>query len=243
MLIKHKEKFSGILNGVDYSVWSPDVDKFIPFKYSSEDFSGKVKNKLALLNRVNLEYREKTPVIGMISRIVEQKGYGLLLDCMEELLSLDFQLIILGSGDKIIEKQLDTFQKKNTDMISINPTFDETFAHMIEAGCDFFLMPSRFEPCGMNQMYSLRYGAVPIVFKVGGLADTIQEINIEEETGNGIVFEKYTAKEMLKAVKRALKLYKKTEELQKICARLMKEDYSWDVSTDQYLEIYNHIIG
>jgi starch synthase len=242
-LIKRKDKFSGILNGVDYSVWSPEVDKFIPFKYSPEDFTGKTKNKQALLNRVNLEYREKTPVIGMISRIVEQKGYGLLVDCLEELLSLDLQLIILGSGDKKIEKQLDAFQKKHPDMISINPTFDETFAHMIEAGSDLFLMPSSFEPCGMNQMYSLRYGVIPIVFKVGGLADTIREINIEEETGNGIVFEKYTTKEMVKAVKRALKLYRKTEELQKIRTRLMKEDYSWDVSTDQYLEIYNHIIG
>jgi starch synthase len=237
------EKFSGLLNGVDYSVWSPEVDKFIPFKYSSEDLSDKVKNKQALLNRVNLEYKEKIPVIGMISRIVEQKGYGILVECLEELLSLNLQLIILGSGDKKIEKQLDAFQKKHPDLISVNPTFDETFAHMIEAGSDFFLMPSNFEPCGMNQMYSLRYGTIPIVFKVGGLADTIQEINIEEGTGNGIVFDKYKAKELVKAIKRALKIYKKTDDLQTLIPRLMNEDFSWDESTDEYLDIYHKILA
>lgn len=242
-LRKFKDKFSGILNGVDYSVWSPEIDKFIPFKYSKEDLTGKLKDKQALLNRVNLQYSEKTPVIGMISRIVEQKGYGLLAESMDELLSLDFQLIILGSGDKNLENQLDAFQKKYPDRISVNPTFDETFAHMIEAGSDFFLMPSSFEPCGMNQMYSLRYGTVPIVFKVGGLLDTINEINPEEGTGNGIVFDKYKSKELVKAIKRALKHYKKKEEFEKNIIRLMEEDFSWDESSDQYLDIYNKILG
>jgi starch synthase len=241
-LTQRRDNFSGILNGVDYSVWSPDVDKFMPFKYSEENLSGKVKNKQALLNRVNLEFREKTPVIGMISRIVEQKGYGLLVQSMEELFSQDMQLIILGYGDKKLESQLDAFQKKYPDKLSVNPTFDETFAHMIEAGSDFFLMPSQFEPCGMNQMYSLRYGTIPIVFKVGGLADTIQEINMDEQSGNGFVFEKYTSREMVKAIKRALKLYKKTDELHATIVRLMKEDFSWDVSTDQYLDIYHKIL-
>ena len=151
-------------------------------------------------------------------------------------------MIILGYGDKKIENQLDAFQKKYPDKLSVNPTFDETFAHMIEAGTDFFLMPSQFEPCGMNQMYSLRYGTIPIVYKVGGLADTIQEINIDEQSGNGFVFEKYTSREMVRAIKRALKLYKKTEELHTIIVRVMKEDFSWDVSTDQYLDIYHKIL-
>jgi starch synthase len=235
--------FSGVLNGVDYGVWSPENDKLLPYKYSEEDLSGKEQNKQALLTRVNLKYEEGRPVIGMISRIVEQKGYVLLLDALEQIMALNLQIIILGTGDKKIEKQILAIQKKNPDKISLNQAFDETLAHMIEAGSDFFLMPSTYEPCGMNQMYSLKYGTLPIVFNVGGLAETITEFNAEEMSGNGFVFEKYNVKDFIRAIKRALKVFKKKDQWQALQLMAMKEDFSWNKSAEEYLDIYNVILN
>jgi starch synthase len=237
------DMFSGVLNGVDYTVWSPENDKLLPYKYSAEDVSGKEQNKQALLTRVNLKYDENTPVIGMISRIVEQKGYTLLLDALEQLMELDLQIIILGTGDKKLEKQILAIQKKNKDKISLNQAFDETLAHMIEAGSDFFLMPSAYEPCGMNQMYSLKYGTIPIVYNVGGLAETITEYNALENSGNGFVFEKYNVRDLVRAVKRAIKVYKKKDTWNTLQLKAMDEDFSWNKSAEQYLKIYNSILG
>jgi len=238
-----KDNFSGIVNGVDYGVWSPEIDRYIPFRYSSEDLSGKNQNKQAVLSRVNLKFEENRPVIGMIARIVEQKGFKLLIESLEELLQEDLQFIILGKGQNDLEDKLLEYQKKYPDKLSMNTAFDETLAHMVEAGADMFLMPSSYEPCGMNQLYSLRYGTLPIVYKTGGLADTIQEIDVEQKTGNGIVFEKYTSKELTKAVKRALRLYKKQEVWQELRIRIMTEDHSWEPSTEKYLDIYMNLLN
>jgi starch synthase len=238
VLQKKSKAFSGIINGVDYSVWSPSVDKLIPFKYSEEDMEGKKQNKQALLTRVNLKYQDDVPVIGMISRVVEQKGFNLLLDAMSQLMELNIQLVILGTGDKKIEKQIVSLQKKYSNKISLNQAFDETLAHMIEAGSDIFLMPSSYEPCGMNQMYSLKYGTIPIVFNIGGLAETITEYDADKKSGNGFVFDKYNAKDMIRAVKRALKLYKKTESWKELQLSVMQEDFSWDQSAQHYLDLY-----
>jgi starch synthase len=238
VLQKKKNRFTGILNGVDYTVWSPATDKLLPYKYSQNDLTGKEQNKQAMLTRVNLSYQENVPVIGMISRLVEQKGYFLLMEAMDQLMMLNFQLIILGTGDKKIEKQIQSYQKKYPDRISLNQAFDEILAHMIEAGSDLFLLPSSYEPCGMNQMYSLKYGTIPIVYSVGGLAETITEYNLEENTGNGFVFEKYTAKELVRTIKRALKIYKKKEQWQELQLKAMQEDFSWERSSQKYLDIY-----
>ena len=243
LLQDKKDKFSGVINGVDYSVWSPAVDKYIPFKYSGEDIQGKEQNKQALLTRVNLPYTENVPVLGMISRVVEQKGYKLLLDALDDLIAQEFQLVILGTGDKELERGLNKYEKKYPKKISINSAFDETLAHMIEAGSDMFLMPSEFEPCGMNQLYSLKYGTLPIVFKTGGLADTITEIDLEENSGNGIVFEKFSTKEFVKSVKRGLRYYKKKEIWAELRLRIMNDDFSWEKPTDEYLEIYDTILS
>jgi len=238
VLQKKSKAFSGILNGVDYSVWAPSVDKQIPFKYSEEDMEGKKQNKQALLTRVNLKYQEDVPVIGMISRVVEQKGFNLLVDAMSQLMELNVQLVILGTGDKKIEKQILALQKKYSNKISLNQAFDETLAHMIEAGSDIFLMPSSYEPCGMNQMYSLKYGTIPIVYNIGGLAETITEYDADKKSGNGFVFEKYNGKDMIRAIKRALKLYKKTELWNELQVSAMQEDFSWDQSAQNYLDLY-----
>jgi len=238
VLQKKSKTFSGILNGVDYTVWSPSADKQIPFKYTEEDMEGKNQNKQALLTRVNLKHQDDVPVIGMISRIVEQKGFSLLLEAMNQLMELNVQLVILGTGDKKIEKQVLSAQRKYSGKISLNQAFDETLAHMIEAGSDIFLMPSAYEPCGMNQMYSLKYGTIPIVYNVGGLAETITEFNPEDNSGNGFVFEKYTAKDLIRAVKRALKIYKKNELWNELRLSAMQEDFSWDRSAKEYLDLY-----
>jgi len=243
LLQAKKDNFSGIINGVDYSVWSPNVDKYLPFKYSGENIQGKEQNKQALLTRVNLPYKENVPVLGMISRVVEQKGYKLLLEALDNLIDQEFQLVILGTGEKELEKGLNKYEKKHPQKISINTAFDETLAHMIEAGSDMFLMPSAFEPCGMNQLYSLKYGTLPIVFKTGGLADTITEINLEEKSGNGIVFEKFSAKEFVKAVKRGMRYYKKKEIWTELQLRIMNDDFSWEKPTDEYLDIYDTILS
>lgn len=242
-LADRADKFTGILNGVDYSVWSPKTDKFIPFRFSDEDLSGKLQNKQALLTRVNLEYNEEMPVVGMITHLAEKKGFDLLLEALPDLMDLNIQLVILASGDKKLQKQIQSMINKFKNKISLNTAYDETLSHMIEAGSDLFLMPSAHEPCGMNQMYSLKYGTIPIVYKTGGLADTISEINVEDGTGNGFVFEKYKSKELSKTVKRALKLLKKKDQWSEIQYRVMKEDFSWDTSTDKYLDIYANLIG
>ena len=242
-ITKNKEKFSGILNGVDYTVWSPDKDKHIPFKYSKENLPGKEQNKQALLTRVNMPYNESTPVIGMISRVVDQKGYDLLVEALDSLTELDMQIVILGTGDKKLEDSIEKFQKKFPNKISLNRAFDETLAHMIEAGSDFFLMPSSFEPCGMNQIYSLKYGTLPIVYYTGGLADTIFEIDEKEKTGNGFVFNKYSSKELIKVIKRALKFYKNKNVLVETQTRIMDEDFSWDTSIDKYSDVYEKVVG
>jgi starch synthase len=239
----NSKKFSGFLNGVDYSVWSPEKDKYIPFKYSVEDISGKEQNKQALLTRVNLKYQENIPVIGIISRIVEHKGFDILLEVVPELINLNLQIVILGTGNKKIEKQLQSLQKKYPRNISLHNAFDETLAHMIEAGADIFLRPSQYEAYGLNQIYSLKYGTIPIVFKTGGLADTITEIDIEAGTGNGFLFEKYTSKELLKAVKRCLRVYKKKELWQDLRLSVMQKNYEWDASAEKYLEVYSNILA
>lgn len=243
LLQKKKDSFSGIVNGVDYGVWSPEVDRFIPFRFSGEDLRGKSQNKQALLSRVNMNFEENRPVLGMIARIVEQKGFSLLIDGLEELLQEDMQLVILGTGQEELEKQLITYQSKFPDKLSLNTAFDETLAHMVEAGSDLFLMPSSYEPCGMNQLYSLRYGTIPVVYSTGGLADTIQEIDLEKDAGNGIVFNKYTSKELTKAIKRGLRLYKKKDIWKQVQQRIMSEDHSWDLSTEKYLEVYTTLLS
>jgi starch synthase len=161
---------------------------------------------------------------------------------MEELMALNIQLVILGTGDIKLEKKFNALQKKYPNHISLNQTFDETLAHMIEAGSDMFLMPSAYEPCGMNQMYSLKYGTIPIVFNIGGLGETIKEFNPNEKKGNGFVFNRYTAKDLVRAVKRAVKVYKRKDKWQELQLIAMKEDFSWNLQVEKYLDIYHSLL-
>ncbi|GAG07375.1 unnamed protein product, partial [marine sediment metagenome] len=234
--------FTGIINGIDYSVWNPVIDAYIPANYSHNNLSVKLENKKLLVKRFNLPYKENIPVIGMISRLVDQKGFDLLEEIIEHLLKMDLQLIILGSGASKYHKIFTKISKKYPDNIGIRLKFDEKLAHLIEAGSDMFLMPSKYEPCGLNQMFSLKYGTVPVVRKTGGLADTITEFDPESGEGNGFVFEKYASEQLLDAIKRAVKLYGNPRIWKKIMKNGMKQDFSWKASAKQYYKVYEKIL-
>ena len=240
ILKERKDSIFGILNGVDYSVWSPEKDQFIT-SYNANDLSGKQENKKALAEKANLRFDEKTPIIGIVSRLVDQKGFDLIAEVINKIISLKVQLVILGTGDDKYHKFFNKAAKSHPNNIAAFLKFDEELAHLIEAGSDMFLMPSRFEPCGLNQMYSLRYGTVPIVRKTGGLADTIVDFVQEPDKGNGFVFEEYNSNAMLNAMQNAVKAFQDQKNWNKIQRRGMKADFSWMQSADNYVKLYQKL--
>ena len=173
LLKKRAKDLSGIINGVDYSVWNPNKDKYIFANYRISNLSGKKVNEIELLNEIGLPLRSQVPLIGMVTRLVEQKGIGLILKSAQKLFENNIQMVILGTGEKKLEHELAALSNKYPDKLKIFLKFDEVLAHKIEAASDIFLMPSMFEPCGLNQMYSHKYGTPPVVHNVGGLADTV----------------------------------------------------------------------
>ena len=229
----------GIINGIDYEVWSPEKDKLISHRFSPEDLSGKRKNKELLLKTRNLPISKKdVPLIGIISRLADQKGFDLLSQIADQLLSLDLQMVILGTGDEKYHVLFKELSVKYPKKISVNLRFDDPLAHLIEAGCDMFLMPSKYEPCGLNQLYSLKYGTVPIVRKTGGLADTIENYDPVSGQGTGFVFKNYDVQELLETIKRALKVYENQDAWIGLMRDGMKKDFSWEASAEKYVEIY-----
>ena len=240
ILKKRKKDIYGLLNGVDYTVWNPERDSLIPFRYSSKELPLKRENKKALCKHFDLEYNAETPIMGIISRLTDQKGFDLIQKIMPGLMKEDAYFILLGSGDKTYQKFFEGIKKKFPKKVGLHFGFSEELAHLIEAGSDIYLMPSKYEPCGLNQMYSLRYGTIPVVRSTGGLADTITEY--KNGKGNGFVFDKYEGTDLMKAIKRALKLYKNREEWIKLIRLAMSCDYSWLVSAKKYIELYRSII-
>ena len=228
----------GILNGVDYASWDPKTDPHIAANYDARDLSGKSRCREELIELFGLQGADKSPVIGMISRLADQKGFDILADAMGELMKMDIRLVILGTGDAKYEKQYAQLGKKNAGRLGVKVDFDNALAHKIEAGSDMFLMPSLYEPCGLNQMYSLRYGTIPVVRATGGLDDTIREFNPETGKGNGFKFAAYSATELIKTVKRARYLYRNNMLWAKIVQNAMKEDFSWGRSARKYEEVY-----
>ncbi len=233
----------GILNGVDYSVWNPETDEFIPHKYSISDLSGKQRNKEALLTQLGLPYDPEVPVIGMISRLAEQKGFDLLAQALDEIMRMTVQMVILGTGDPEYHKILEKFARKFPKKLSVNLRFDNPLAHLIEAGSDMFLMPSRYEPCGLNQIYSLKYGTIPIVRATGGLADTIEDFDPATGKGTGFVFENYDKESMLGAIRRALEVYQDRTLWTKLMKQAMRQDFSWQVSARKYVALYKKLVS
>jgi starch synthase len=244
LLAYRKDVLSGIINGIDIEQWNPTTDPLIEQRYQAESLLDKQLNKLALQRKLSLPVGEHVPVIGLISRLVEQKGIDLLLDCLSEMAAMPLQFVLLGSGDKVFEQRLLNFAHSYPDKISITIGYDEPLAHLIEAGADIFLMPSRFEPCGLNQMYSQRYGTLPVVHKTGGLADSVVDSlpeTISNGTATGIVFNDASSGALMEAIKRTLILYSMPDIWKKLQANAMKKDFSWQRSAEQYLELYRGI--
>jgi len=241
LLHTRKKDLRGILNGIDTHIWNPLSDEHIFRKYDIKSIDAKVDNKRALLRKFGLAFEETTPVIGAISRLVEQKGFDLVLEVIEDLMKQKVQFVMLGSGDPELEKHFDKVQKKYPKQMGITFGYDEELAHMIEAGSDLFLMPSRYEPCGLNQMYSMRYGTLPIVRATGGLDDTVEDYSGSGK-GTGFKFEKYDAKELMKALLRAIKVFQQQEEWKKLMRNGMQKDFSWAHSASKYISLYKDLL-
>ncbi|MFH0991767.1 MAG: glycogen synthase GlgA [bacterium] len=241
LLTTRKKDLHGILNGIDYNLWNPATDEFIYRKYDSKSLDAKIDNKKALCEKFGLPYKETRPMIGGISRLVEQKGFDLVLDILDDLFKLDVQFILLATGDKALEKKFEAKRKQYPHHMSVIFGLDNELAHMIEAGCDIFLMPSRYEPCGLNQMYSMRYGTVPVVRATGGLDDTVEDYSGSGK-GTGFKFNHYDSKDLLKAIQRALKVYHQPEEWKKLMRNGMVKDFSWEHSAKKYVNLYKELL-
>lgn len=239
VLNSRKKDLIGILNGIDYSIWNPVVDKLIPYRYTHQEIPLKYENKRELLEKFRITYNEDTPLIGVISRLVDQKGFDLIEKIMPELMKENVQLFILGTGEEKYQKFLKKAEKKYKDKLAVHIGFDENLAHQIEAASDMFLMPSKYEPCGLNQMYSLKYGTVPIARNTGGLADTI--VDYRKANGTGFLFDKYDPKELMKAIKSALELFKNKSKWNKLAREGMALDFSWKVSAQKYMKLYKDV--
>jgi starch synthase len=235
----------GIVNGVDYRQWDPAHDLHLLHPYDRRHIEGKRVCKLALQKECKLPMTG-APVVGMITRLTAQKGMDLVLEVMDELMRLDIQFVILGTGDPDIQWSLQQAMQRYPDKLSVHLTFDEALAHRIEAGADIFLMPSRYEPCGLNQLYSLRYGTIPIVRKTGGLADTVVDAtpsNIESETATGFMFETASGHALLTSLQLALQLFKDRSLWERMMKAAMAADYSWDQSAREYIKLYEKAIA
>jgi starch synthase len=243
ILSKRKESVFGIVNGIDAKIWNPEKDKHIPKNYSLKNIENKIENKKELAERFGLEYDENVPIIGLISRLYDSKGLDLIQKGFNDLLKLNCHIILLGTGDKKYHTFFEKMASKNSKKFACYLGFNDDLAHLIEAGADMFLMPSQYEPCGLNQMYSLVYGTVPIVRETGGLADTVIKYDEKTEEGNGFVFKKYDTKEMIKELKRAIKLFDDKKTWQKVMKAGMKSDFSWNVSAKRYIELYKTILS
>jgi len=230
---------AGILNGVDYDEWSPQTDKFIVAKYSSEDLSGKAQCKKDLLNAFGVANADaKVPVIGIVSRFAAQKGFDLIAQIMDRLAREELIMVVLGSGDKPYEEMFLRLNRQFPNKIAAKVAFDNAIAHKIEAGADMFLMPSRYEPCGLNQIYSLKYGTVPIVRATGGLDDTIEPWDARSGKGTGFKFTDYTGEALLATIKQALLAYRDPSSWQKLMRNGMARDFSWGASAREYGKVY-----
>jgi starch synthase len=248
-LLHHRiERLSGVLNGIDYQVWNPATDEQIMHNYDLNSFNEKKNNKLALQREFRLEENRDAMLFGNIGRIVEQKGIDLIIDILPDLMRHNnVQLVILGSGEEHLEQALEIAAQKYPGRCAVKLDYDEHLAHRIEAGCDCFLMPSRFEPCGLNQLFSLRYGTVPIVNNTGGLADTVVDLNPAsklDDTATGFVFDNPDAASLLGAINRAIEYYRRPGMWwEKLAVRGMKQDFSWNSSAAHYLDIYSKAMG
>ena len=240
-----ENELRGIVNGIDYEIFSPESDEYITNPYDVTNFrKEKIKNKKALQKELGLEVDDKKMMIGIVSRLTDQKGLDLVAYMMDEMCQDDIQLVVLGTGEEQYENMFRHYDWKYSNKVSANIYYSEELSHKIYAACDAFLMPSLFEPCGLSQLMSLRYGTLPIVRETGGLKDTVEPYNEEEGTGTGFSFTNYNAHEMLDTIRCAERVYyNKKREWNKIVERAMNADFSWAASAKKYQEMYDELIG
>jgi len=240
LLTARKSHLSGILNGIDEAEWNPQTDKHLVARYDANDLSGKTEGKLSLQHRLGLAVDERAPLLGVVSRLTYQKGLDLLLECLPALLESGAQLAVLGSGDADFERRYRQLAQRYAGRVSVTIGFDEPLSHQIMAGADIFLMPSRFEPCGLNQMYGMHYGTPPVVRRTGGLADSV--VNASLEGGAGFVFDDPGAQALQQTIKWAIECYRDPNTFRRIQLNGMRRDVGWRHSAQLYLDLYNKIL-
>jgi len=243
LLRARRNDLFGILNGVDYDEWDPETDKHIAANYSTDDLSGKLECKRDLLRHFELPEDLDRPLIGCISRLSDQKGFDLILAIAERMLAQGVAFVLLGSGEEEYERAFQALRDGKRSQVGVYLGFSNDLAHKIEAGADMFLMPSRFEPCGLNQMYSLKYGTVPIVRAAGGLDDTIVNFDHTSLRGNGFKFYEYDAERLLETIHEALLVYADRDLWRALMLNGMRADYSWTESARHYVELYQRLVG
>jgi len=235
--------FCGILNGIDYRIWNPQADAYIAKNYSAQDLSAKKDNKRVLQEACGLTVGERTPVLGFVGRLVALKGVDLILQALPKICAKGAQVVLLGQGDSSMEDAMVDMAGRFPGCVFYSSAFDDHLAHQIYAGSDIFLMPSRFEPCGIGQMIGFKYATVPVVFRTGGLVDTVRDWDEDPVNGNGFVFLRYAAGDLLDAVERALRLYENEVKWTDLMHSVMKLNFSWKESARRYLELYRRIVA
>ena len=242
LLRKRRDRLFGILNGVDYADWNPATDKFIIRPFDPTYLDGKKECKKDLLRAFSLDgVKEECPVVGMVSRLAGQKGFDIVCESLEEIFKMGAVLVVLGTGEEVFQKALRAAREKFPGSLGLKIAFDESLSHKIYAGSDMFLIPSRYEPCGLTQMYSLRYGTVPVVRATGGLDDTIQEHDPARGTGNGFRFQEYSSAALLSSLKKAITVHRQKEHWRQLVQRAMACDFSWEMSAREYLRLYQRL--
>ncbi len=237
-------KLSGIVNGIDTDLYNPQTDPLLDYHFDKLDLTGKAKNKAKLQEKVGLPVRDDVPLIGIVSRLTRQKGFDLVVESLHRMLQEDIQIVLLGTGDPGFEQAFSWFGQVFPDKLSANITFDVKLAQEIYAACDLFLMPSRFEPCGLSQMMAMRYGTLPLVHEVGGLRDTVQAYNPVDGSGTGFSFDNLTPFWLNWALQTALDVYQNHPATwKKLQLQAMERDFSWDTACQSYLHLYQSLIN
>jgi starch synthase len=243
VLRSRQSVLTGILNGVDTHEWNTRNNPHLKHTYDVRHLAGKRAQKLDVQQELGLPASEGTPLFGTITRLADQKGVDILLGALEEMLAADMQFMLLGSGDPYFEKAYSALSRRHPSKVAAKIGFDQSLSHRIEAGCDFYLMPSRFEPCGLNQMYSLLYGTIPIVRRTGGLDDSVVDLTEDPALANGIKFTEYSARALAKAVRKALVLYADKTLMRRYRVNAMHADFSWQRTAAEYVRFYQQVLA
>jgi starch synthase len=243
VLASRNADFHGVINGIDYDIWDPAHDKFLPVNYGMDDLHLKEEMKKKLLEASGLQYVENVPLIGMVSRLDWQKGLDHVAAIIDEMMRINLQFIVLGTGEQWYHDMLSSHMKSFPEKMAVHLKFDNKLAHEIYAGSDMFLMPSNFEPCGLGQLISLRYGTVPVVRATGGLVDTVEQFNFKTKQGTGFLFKGYNPYDFLQAIRIACDTYKNKTTWGRLVGNGMRKNFSWDRAAENYVELFNEAIA